>query len=301
MEVVPSAFSSWSFERENKDQLIMSKRTETSIQKIGGVDPSFLVPHIEDDDSLDSMQQYRILPRIKIVLGSSSADLKSQFGEGVALIRPGDAVVCGKGELDSFLFNPQFFYVEWCKWADLKDKDSPMILERSFDPDSDLAKCAADPERRFEVYEGQESKGDKAMKYRYVQHFRFPGAIYGTEHPLGGTSFSMSFERGEFYQGSNFISAIQLRTFVGSNGIPQRLPLWSQVWEFKVSLRERGGYNWYGFDFQPPEVPIIQPHEKDAALAAYEALKEAHAKKRLLTEEPDQDDTQANPGDEGDF
>ena len=77
--------------------------------------------------------------------------------------------------------------------------------------------------------------------------------------------------------------------------------MWSQVWEFKVSLRERGGYNWYGFDFQPPEVPIIQPHEKDAALAAYEALKEAHAKKRLLTEEPDQDDTQANPGDEGDF
>ena len=272
----------------------MADRTETAVTKI---DPGFLVQHVETDDSLDTMEQYRILPRLKIIQAMSDGGIKDQFGEGAAIIRPGDSIVCADSE--SFLFNPHFFYVEWSKWSDLRDKENPMVLLRSFDPDSEVAKKASDPDQRFEIYEGDEGK-DKPKKYRYVQHFRFPGVIHG-DHILSGTNVVLSFERGEFFQGSNFISAIKLRKFE-ADGKRLPVPLWAQVWELHVSLRERGGYKWYGFDFQPPEeaAPMISSEEADEARASYESLKEAHAKRVLVTEEPDPDDV-GEPGNSGEF
>jgi hypothetical protein len=117
-----------------------SKRTDTAINKVNGVDPGYLSKYIEHDDSLDSLKEHRIVPRVKIIQAMSDTQLKKDFGEGTVVVRPGDAMICKfEEEPSSFDFVPIFFFAEWAKWADLRDTTGPMILERTHDPAHSVA------------------------------------------------------------------------------------------------------------------------------------------------------------------
>lgn len=270
-------------------------RTESQIQR---VNPSFLAQYVETDTSLEGMDQYRILPRLKIIQGMTDKALKDVFGEGAAIIRPGDACVLSPQEVREgkrFLFVPQFFWAEAAKWADLKDKEGPSVIARSFDPTSELFKRADDPDKRFEIYPGYENKRpEDQRRYRYVHHLRFAGVIYG-DHGLAGTPVVLSFERGEFMQGKNFISAIKMRRqkitvgegeFAEEKSVP--VPLWAQVWSFTIGWRPRAeGGGWYGFDFQPAEPPLISEKDHEEMYKAHVELKELHEKDRLRVDDDD--------------
>lgn len=266
--------------------------------KITKVDTSWLASVVEEDHSLAGMEEYRILPRLKIIQAMSDKDLKKQFGEGSAIVRPGDAMVWKDGD-EPFQFVPHLFQVEFCKWSDRRDSNGPMIPERSFDPTSEIAKRARDPKLRFEFYPDQEDRDpDKAMKYRYVEHLRFPGMIYG-DHPLTGTPLVISFERGEFSQGKNFISAIKLRRTKVEDTV-RSVPLWAQVWSFTVGFRERGDKRWYGLDHHVPDQSMILPEEVEEHRTLHMELKELHDKNRLMTEE-DMEDDGGEPADSNEF
>ena len=262
----------------------MSKRTDQPLaKKVSGVDANFLAQYVEQDSSLQGMDEYVILPRLKILQQMSDPTLKKQFGEGSAIIRPGDALVWKDGD-QPFLFVPHFFYVEFAKWADRRDKENPAVIARTFDPTSEIAKCARDPNRRFEIYADQEKKktDQEKFRYRYVEHLRFPGVIYG-DHPLTGTPVVLSFERGEFGTGKNFISGIKLRRqAVEVNGLTKNIavPLWSQVWAIAVTLHGTDP-QWYGFSFSVPEVTLIQPEEAEEHRSAHLSLKEVYEQNRL--------------------
>lgn len=274
---------------------MMNKRTEQSITKVQGTDPNWLANYIEQDQSLQGMEEYRILPRIKVIQSMTDQNLKKMFGEGTIIIRPGDAVLWKDGD-EPFLFVPLFFCVEFTKFADLRDKESGVVIvERSFDPTSDIAKKSRDSELRFEIYEGQEKKKDP-MKYRYVEHLRFFGVIYGS-HQLAWQFIALSFERGEFGQGRNFISAIKMRkTRIGDKSVP--VPLWSQVWALKGVFRDKGDKKWYGIDFVAPDDPMINPGDAEQMFAFHKEMKELFEKQRLLVDEQQIED---NPGDSGEF
>lgn len=275
-------------------------RTESALAKrVGGVDPALLMKYTETDNSLASLMEYRILPRTKVIQGLSDQSLKDKFGEGAAIVRPGDALIAKKGE--TFLFVPQFFFAEFAKWADRRDKESKMVLERSFDPTSDIAKNARDEHKRFELYKGQEKKkeGDQ-FKYRYVEHLRFPGVIYG-DHVLAGTPTVISFERGEFIQGKSFISAIALRRQIvdlpdngGKKPIP--VPLWAQVWALTPALRDKNGNKWFGLDYKnPSDVEgkeydnVIRDEDFPVFQAENQSLLEIHKANKLRVEDEDAD------------
>jgi len=274
-----------------------NSRTETQITKVNGIDPALLASYIEEDASLVGMEQYRIVPRLKVIQSMTSNDLKQKFGEGSLIVRPGDIEVWNK-DSDPVSFVPLFFCTEFCKWADLADKGSRAMVERSYDPTSHVAKAARDEDLRYEEYPDQEKKKDKDKWYfRYVEHLRFLGIIVG-DHELSGQYVTLSFERGEFGQGKNFISAVMMRkikieTENGSSSM--KAPLWTQVWDLSVGFRDQGDKKWYGIDYAPAEESTIPFEDFEQFKSYHEELKELFDKQRLLV-----DDDEVESGTAGD-
>ncbi len=268
-------------------------RTETSINKVP-VNPDFLAQYVKEDTSLDLLKEHRVVPRFKLIQATTDEDLKSSFGEGSVIVRPGDALIC-KYEGDGFNFVPLFFFLEWAKWRDLKG-NGPMIMDRSHEASSDIAIRSKDAKTRKELYPGMENVIDEAQKmyFQYVEHIRFIGVIYG-DHPLVGQPVTLSFERGEWIQGKNFISAVAMRRQLVGEGDDKesvQVPLWAQVWKLNsVHHTPDATRKWYGFGFEAAEQAIIQPDEAVAMQALHIEYKDLFKKQRLSVSDDEQEST----------
>lgn len=282
-------------------------RTSTAITKVEGVNALLL--DAQGDDSLDRLGEYVIVPFVKVIQGMSNQELKDKFGEGFAILQPGESLISErtKGGSTKFCVVPLFFFTQFRKWADRNDS-SNMIVDTSYDPESELAKRSRDPERWNEVYEEDVDKDPKDQKvYRYVEHLCFVCVIYG-DHPLEGTRCMISFQKGDFRTGRGFASGIsQRKSEVEKDGVKTRVkvPLWAQIWEFSISQRDRNNNKWWGFDpSAPPEDvgPIISPEEFPIFEGAYKELKEAHAANMLRIDGDDSGVNEATtPADSKDF
>ena len=270
------------------------KRTESSITK---VDPAFLSYLQAPDDSLKDLAKHTVLPRVKMVQSSSRSELKDKFGEGTAVLLPGEGIIARYVEDDpGFLFVPAFFFVEYALWYDLKDPDGKKmpIKERTYDPSSQIAINAQDPDKRMVIYAGDENKPAKQQKFwRYVTHLRFPGLIYG-DHPLSMTPIVLSFERGEYPRGESWITAIKMRKLRTDSGI-MTPPLWMQTWKFQSALRNGDDGDWFGFDFTSPTEeeggPLVRAEDLDMMKSLHEDFKVKFQEARLSVYE----DTSSDP------
>lgn len=257
----------------------MSKRTETSVVKVGDA-PAWLLDHAGQDTSFKEAEEYRILPRLRIVQNTHPKVIRDTLGEGTAALFPSNSVVAAEGS--PFQIVPVMFYKEFILWNDRKDKSSPAIAERTFDKDSALAARARDFKRMYEPY-GDPSVG---FKQRFCEQLVFPSIIYG-DHPLSGTVASLLFTRGEFKVGRDLLNSMMMRKVSG-----QIVPIWAQVWELLSAGREKEGNSWYGFDYRNPtsgEAYIPQN--------LVEGMREEHArltdlfnKRRLSVDMSDADD-----------
>lgn len=287
------------------EQAPRAKRTDTEIEKVGA-DPNFLAQYMDEDTSLEALKEHRTVPRFKIIQPTTEEELKNTFGAGSAIVRPGDTMVCkysGNSNieaLESFDFVPLYFFVEWAKWRDLKGTGD-MVLEKSFDSASDVATRSKNADTRKELYPDHENLQDNEKCYfQYVEHLRFLGAIYG-DHPLAGTPVTLSFERGEWGQGKNFISAISLRRQKFVTGVSpdtdeatvsKQIPLWAQVWRMKTVYHNPDALRkWYGFAFEAAPESIIKPEEAPAMQGLHKEFKELFEASRLSV----QDDEATSP------
>ena len=262
-----------------------SKRTDTAVVKVGGDAPSFLQEFVGDaDKSLAGMKEYRVLPRAKLIQGMTDATLKEEFGEGAVIMSPGRALVAGART--PFLFAPLFFFTEFCKWRDRRDKSGSVIVARSADKAGEVAARARNAEQRFEEYAGGPAK--EPFKYRYVEHLNFAGLVYDPDHFQNASPITVGFSRGEFFTGKNFVSAIMLRK-VG--GIPA--PLWSQVWQLQSNTRTRADNTWWGIDFQNPERPWITEEQAPFMRGMHEELRNLYAQERLTVDASEADDDES--------
>jgi hypothetical protein len=268
----------------------MAKDRNTQADKgITKVTPPSWLSYADEDTSLATLQPHVIVPRCKVIQAMSEDGLKKQFGEGTCVIRPGDSVLAALGE--TFFFCPLFFFVEFCKWSDRRDTTNPMIIARTFDPTSDIARRAQSSELRLEIYpEDAKVKAAAQRQFRYVEHLNFVGVVYG-EHDLAGTEVTVSFARGEHGQGRNFITAITLRRqeVQTQDGATARIPvpLWAQVWGMTPALRDRKDQKWYGLDFHPGVPPTISSERVDAHRTRYLELKDAYDQRRLTVDGDD--------------
>lgn len=273
-------------------------RTETDLSKIEGVVPNYLAKYAVNDHSMDAMDEYRTLPRHKMIQSTSAQKLIDEFGIGTIILQPGNVVVWKVGD-DPFLFVPILFFVEWLKWADLKDDNS--VLGRTMDPTHEYAKKAKDPELRNEVYDGHEEKSENEQwHYRFVQTFRFVGVIFDIQHPLHLIPLTLSFDRGEFYTGQNLINAIKMRKMLIETGenddeenpIMDRIPvpLFAQQWKVSASRREKGSdKKWWGLDVVQME-ELVPPEAIEGMEALHKDYKKANDSERLIVDEGKQDD-----------
>jgi hypothetical protein len=166
--------------------------------------------------------------------------------------------------------------------ADIDDTSSGMYQARTFDEQSDVARRSRDAKLRSEPYGPPDKDGKPLYAFRYVEHLVFPGVVYG-EHEIAGTVVAISFEKGEFFNGTAFCSAILLRKVGGAT-----VPLWSQVWEMRSRLhKNRVGQQWYGFDYFIPGQPFIREEEVESFRAQHEELRKQFKDKLI---EVDRDD-----------
>lgn len=250
----------------------IAKRTETSVAKVA---PKFLANYVAKDHSTDLMDEYRILPRLKIIQGLTKPELKAEFGEGAVVIVPGAQLVCPND--GSFDFVPLFFFPEYIKWADRRDSSQNAIVEKTLDKSSELANICRDPERRTEPYGQQNKKGEQPWEYRYVEHLCFVGLIRGTNDPV-----VLSFQRGDFGVGRSLISMIKMRRIDG-----EQAPIWSQVYRLSPNQRNRNGNQWWGLDPSQADEPWINEEEADMFLALHDGLRKDYDKKTLGVDRSD--------------
>lgn len=270
---------------KDKSMTTRSDRTQSAVTKVGADFPGFLAAYAENDDSLSGVVERRIVPRIKIIQQMTDTKLKAQYGEGSAVLVQAGLKIASAGE--SFHFVPIFYYEEWITWGDRRDPNSPMIIEKSTDPNSEVAMKAQDPDRRFEEYAPPPKKGERPLQRRHVEHLNFVGVLYGS----GGERVPVviSFSRGEHYAGCNFCTAISTRR-VGK----AIAPLWSQVWKMTVNLRERDGNKWFGLDASNPDPEIqsayIMEEEAEEFKQQFELFKSLHKMHAVEVDRTDEDD-----------
>lgn len=256
----------------------MTKRTDSALKT---VTPNFLAN--VDDDSLDFMKDKFTIPTLKIIQSTVDKNIKKKFGEGSAIVRPGDQIIWKYDDEESdepFQFVPLFIFIEYCKWSAFGDTSKPMIMVRTTDKHSDIAKKALNPDTREELYEGHKDKPEKEQQhYSYVEHYRVLGVIYG-DHMFNGIPLTLSFERGENWNGVNFVAACQMRRQLVTDKDGEeshvKVPLWAQVWNISVSARSRGAYNWYGLDFAPGDPSEIQEKDAQEMQDQYKKYKKHH-------------------------
>ncbi len=267
--------------------------------------PAYLQNEAEGDESLDTMQEFRVIPRIKIIQALASTELLELFDAGDIIVSPLNQMICKheKGEDKFFSIVPLLFYPEWCKWSDRKDSDAAAILERSFDVTSEVAKKSKDARTRFEGYGGTKEDGGYKLHARYVEHLNFIVVIYDPSHELHMETLALSYSRGEYYAGANLCSAASTRGAVGA-----RAPLWSQVWDLVPKYRVRGENKWWGMDHCTPELDedensraFITEEEVPVFKELHEQMFEMHSKRLIVVdhsggddeEEPSDDDAES--------
>lgn len=287
----------------------MSRVNDKGIQKVPGLGSNFLAQYASVDTSLDSMASLVMLPRLKIIQGQTAQDLKKQFGEGSVIVRPGDALCWRDGDAP-FVFVPLHFHREWIKWADNKDKDNMIVEGPVYDETHAIALKSKDKNTRTEVYPEDAGKPDRERRYySYVEHLCWTGVIYG-DHSLAGQEVVLGMERGEFYNGREFINAISMRR--QSIEVPDpnnpgstittrvKVPLWAQAWALQPSLREGEFGNWYGLDFQPADNPVIDQADAEAFSARYAELSRLFREGKMKVVHSDEGNNQGKPSDTDD-
>lgn len=263
---------------------------------------SKLAAYLHSDKSLEALQSKVIVPRVKLIQGTTKSEVKKQYGAGSAVLIAGQVTLAKLDE--TFYFNPLFFWEEWAKWKDREDKDeaTPMILERSYSSTSPIAKKAAHKDHRWELYPGQEKVDpEKQLWYRYVHHFCFAGFVY-SEGEAHLTRVVLSFEKGEWSTGRKFCSDAAMRKIGVSQDdgsikyVPQ--PLYTQVWGMTPREKTWKGKQWFGFEVSAPpeELRMIRDEDLELCHSKHEELFAAFEKKLLEVE--GMDDTEADPDDD---
>ena len=236
--------------------------------------PAYLQDETTYGDEL--MGKYVRPPRIKIVQ-AQAREPYDQFDPGTVVITPAMVKIAEfdkatkKGDIWRFV--PLFFFPEWCKWNPLElAGDEPMIAERTFDPNDEIAQKAQSAETWEEPCE-------KGGKYRYAEHLNF--IIAPLDDQYLGMQFALTFVRAEMRTGANLCALIRMRN----------APLCAQIFQAQVGHRKNAKGNWYGLDCTVPTDGDMFVQDKqlyDAFKAQHLKYAEAHREQAIQIDHDDQ-------------
>jgi hypothetical protein len=236
----------------------------TDITKVNPQLPDFMQG--EKVLGTESLTEYVVPPRIKVVQKQASEQLLDVFAPGDVILTPTQSVVVqlerdakGRPVEDqdaSFFVVPLFFYPEWATWNPIALKgQEPAIRYRTLDPTDPIVHKSRNKDLR---YDNHPDRAD--LKVRHVEHLNF--VVMLIDHPLAGTPVVVSFSRGEHWVGNNFASLIKMRN----------APLFGCVFTLTPKFRPGQLGDWWGLDVANPESRSPWVDDKDI----YEKCKALH-------------------------
>ena len=103
----------------------------------------------------------------------------------------------------------------------------------------------------------------------------------------------LDFSRGEFSTGKTVISSSVMR----------KIPLWSQIWSFSPSFRDKGPKRrWWGLDYSPPEGDtVINEEDVAKSIQSHNDLKELLEKRKLIVDHSGSSDSEEKDDGDGEY
>lgn len=259
----------------------MAKNAITTIKPAGSALaplPAFMQ---QNTDGLDSLREYVILPRLKVVQKQSGKDFLDLYNIGDVVAMPTQQLVLELGKDDrgrplstsqALRVTPIFFYPEAACWNPIEMKGSePAITYRTTNINDPAFAKARNANTRMEDT-GQEKDGKKLYR-RWVEHLIFVCVLH--DHPISDP-VAISFQRGEFTVGRTFSSLISQR----------RAPIYGGVYELRSTYRpDRGKGDWYGLQpSNPAENPWVSSEQYETCSKLHADIKAAHEVNRVTTD-----------------
>lgn len=226
---------------------------------------------------VETMREYVVLPRLKIVQKQSNAD-NYPVGIGGLCIMPTAEIVADierdtkgtpvdKGQ--PIFITPVFFFVDWATWNPYELKGTePSIVDRTADRNHPIAVKSRDAKTRFEEY--KDDKGNvrndaqgKPLQRKHIETLNFVCVQHLPEGRLSDP-FIVGYSSAEHFTGKKFSTLIQSRN----------ASLFACVFQAQAVKRPpRKGNDWYGVEMTNPPVESSQsPWVTADQLAALEDL-----------------------------
>lgn len=227
---------------------------------------------------------------VKIVQKQSSDELLAKYAPGTIILTPDNIPLTNPSvEGSAARFVPLMFYTEYCKWSSILLKGvEPMIVERSFDPQSSVAiksQSQATWSERHPSY-----PNDDKYNYRYCEHLNY--IIKLVEPDLMETDpVLISFVRTGYTVGQRLAKLI----------LSRKAPLYAGVYKLSSRVKEGQGNTWRIYSVENNDAaPWVDDPELFAAFkAAHEQFHE-FVRQRILATDYDADVVQ-EAGDSGRF
>lgn len=238
-----------------------------------------------EDFGTELMSQYIIPPRLKVVQPLSRGEYKEKFTPGDAVLAPQMLKVIGldvddkhrpMNKSQQVLFTPLFFFAEFICWNPLQATTLQAVRERSFDPNSIIAKKARDQNARQS--EPCPEYPDKPLSYQ--EHLNFVCLLH--LEGLNTLPVVIPFSRAEFKIGRNFMSLIKTRV----------APMYACKFAFNVVFRENEKGQWYGLNIENPPENVggfVDEAMFKMCKEQYDELKKAHSENRIVVDLDDND------------
>ncbi len=266
------------------------KDNSLDVTRVSGIP---LPDYMQDEKILgtETLAEFVIPPRIKIVQKQASDDLLDKFGPGDVILTPTNVAIVSlprdeKGRSDEdalaqFNFVPLFFYAEWATWNPIALKNTePMIRYRTTDPTDPIVAKSKNKSLREEIIPGTDN-----LKMRHVEHLNY--IVMLVDHELEGTPSLITFAKGEWLSGSKLASLIKMR----------QAALYGCV--FTATVAQRTGIlgSWYGLDIANPSkrVSWVDKDQYELNKALHLQFVEHHKKSRLKADLDDSGDETPPP------
>ena len=220
----------------------------------------------------EQLGNYYIPPYLKVVQKQAENALLEKFNIGyvVAIQSPNEPTLLwdSKEASEPILFTPLFFFVEYATWLpyELKGQDST-ILDRSFDPDSEVAKKSRNKATWSEQYK------DTGENVRHCEHLCFIIRIWNANFD---DPCVLTFLRGSHKAGRNFANLAKSRRLQNGSVAP--------LYGCRYQLTTTDASNMKQQEYKVPVVdnPMSEPFVTDPNL--YAQLKESHQALKELYE-----------------
>lgn len=217
---------------------------------------------------------------LKIVQKQSADELLAKYPIGSIILTPDMIPVTDGGVESAARIIPIMFYTEYCKWAPMALKGiEPMIVARSFDPNSEVGVKSASPATWTEKHPNPQYANDPKFNYRYCEHLNY--IVKLVDDDLMQTDpVLLSFVKTNYSVGQRLAKL----------ALARKAQLFAGVYEIGTRTRENASNSWKVFTIENCSVtPWVASEEMFARLKELHLFYLDLMKSQMLRTEYDPD------------